>query len=115
MQLLEIEQLFYKHSPKWIEQYHKIVYDGEKMTNEYYNKLFLIDKCFVGEVRKSLGLPKDYAIKYNDDFCYICKAFAFEPFVDYSKNREPKYIKNLEMFKNHLENDHGVKLNSPES
>jgi hypothetical protein len=113
MEYSEIEQQFYKYIPSWLEQFHNSVFNKERISVEYRKKLIgHADTCIIGELRKKLGLSTDYYHRAgHPNFCFICKSFSNEFMVFFHIiDMKDHYFKILEMLKNHLEFDHGVKL-----
>jgi hypothetical protein len=116
MKFTPIEQEFHKIVPDWILQFKK-----KKMTSSYNKKLESYDCCFVGDIRDKLGLTRKYYSRWtldkedwvgdnkgsiNDQYCEDCHDFADEFF----ESIENSFDECLKLFKEHLEQDHGKKL-----
>src|SRR6478609_11892018 len=103
----QIEELFAKFLPKYTTALHDSIFEKDgKLTEKYYQKTHHgFYCCFVGHVRKILGMPEFFASSQGEDkkdYCHICYLIAVDIARAERYKKKDKYLYTLTSFKNHL-------------
>lgn len=108
----QIEELFAKLLPKYTAALHDSIFEKDgRLSEKYYQKTHhSFNMCFVGHVRKMLGLPEYFATSAEGDdkkyYCHICYMIALNIAICERLKKKDNYIYTLKEFKVHLKKEH---------